>query len=204
MMKKIFCTTIILSLLLLNLTSCGSNNDTEPPVITAKKTTFEIEANSMFDILDYSDYINISDNKDGKIDVGELKTDSKINTSKIGEQKIDFYVQDKAGNIGNITLTFIVKKVYSDEEKTMYDKILRARNSLKNKLKDPSSLSIRGIRVQGDMICFYYSAKNGFGGTVSDYAQCYNSVVLKASGAQSSYLGKAVSWSDVVEYSKSK
>lgn len=92
MMKKIFCTTIILSLLLLNLTSCGSNNDTEPPVITAKKTTFEIEANSMFDILDYSDYINISDNKDGKIDVGELKTDSKINTSKIGEQKIDFYV----------------------------------------------------------------------------------------------------------------
>ena len=106
-MKK---TLIVVLAFVLCIAMCACGNDSTPPTITMTKTSFEVEYGSEFNIANYANSINISDDKDGKLDLSKLATDDKLDTTVTGSHKVTYYIRDKAGNIGTIDIEIIVKK----------------------------------------------------------------------------------------------
>ena len=176
-MKK---TLLIVLAVVLCISMCACGKDATPPTITMTKSSFEIEYGSEFDIADYANSINISDDKDGKIDVSELATDDKLDTTVEGTHKVTYYVRDSAGNIGTIDIEVTVLpetrefSSYSTEEHLIYSTIMFGMEGIKECLKVPDSVTwieYKYWREKG-LAYFYFSSENNLGGTVYSYAIC--------------------------------
>ena len=175
-MKKavLLITALVLSIALC---ACGKSKDTTPPTITMTTTSFTIDYGCEFDITDYVEYINISDDKDGNIDVSKLVTDEKIDTSIEGTHTVKYYVRDSAGNIGtiDISITVLPKTMtydsYTEEEQKMYLAIARGVSGIEEWVKNPSSIHWIGFgyNTELDVAVYYFSATNGFGAQVDSY-----------------------------------
>ncbi len=175
-MKKavLLITALVLSIALC---ACGKSKDTTPPTITMTTTSFTIDYGCEFDITDYAEYINISDDKDGNIDVSKLGTDEKIDTSIEGTHTVKYYVRDSAGNIGtiDISITVLPKTMtydsYTEEEQKMYLAIARGVSGIEEWVKNPSSIHWIGFgyNTELDVAVYYFSATNGFGAQVDSY-----------------------------------
>lgn len=176
-MKKALVIALVF-VLCISLCACGK--DATPPTITMTKTSFEIEYGSTFKITDYANSINISDDKDGKIDVAELATDDKLDTTVEGTHKITYYVRDSAGNIGTIDIEIIVLpetrafSSFSDEEHLMYSTFMFGMEGITECLKVPDSVEWIEFKFwkEKGLAYFYFSSENSVGGRVYSYAIC--------------------------------
>ena len=89
---------------------------------------------------------------------------------------------------------------YTAEEKEKFQLVINAYNAIHDSLKNPNSLTVYGVKLYDkDTVVIRFTATNGFGGTVTDYA-AYNGELLF--DCEALYKGEEIFWEDVLEYNE--
>lgn len=107
------------------------------PIIKLKVNTIEIMKGGDIDYLSYVE--SVEDNGDGNL-IDKLKYE-KIDTSKIGEQFIIYYVSDKAGNTSQEVIKVIIKEPEIVQEPTETVKEEEINNQSENNNTKPDNNS---------------------------------------------------------------
>ena len=113
-----------------------------------------------------TDNVTSADKLIYNIPISDIDTDAEEDTT------LKCTVKDEAGNIGTVDVPITITSRYTKYEKLKYLALSIAIMERENRLKDPSSLNIRGMGWDTSGCAYlYYSASNSFGGTVSGYCQ---------------------------------
>lgn len=100
-----------------------------------------------------------------------------------------------------ITKPTVQEATYTEEEKELYNFVIKGYNEIYDSLKNPDSLKVYGIKKFDDeVITFKVTATNGFGGTITDYF-AYDGGPL-VNNAKALYSGTDIDWNEVVKYSR--
>lgn len=101
----------------------------------------------------------------------KLSEETPLDTSIPGKYFLSYIAIDEAGNEGKIHVQVDVVEKYTPAESAMYETIGTGLSKLEDILKNPKSLDIIGMSYSKDegTAYYYYSATNGFGGTVTSY-----------------------------------
>ena len=101
----------------------------------------------------------------------------------------------------NLQTDITIEEVkYTAEEKEKFQLVINAYNAIYDSLKNPNSLTVYGVKLYDkDTVVIRFTATNGFGGTVTDYA-AYNGELLF--DCEALYKGEEIPWKDVLKYNK--
>jgi len=119
------------------------------------------------------------------------------------------YITEKVRGIINDVDSPTIMDTLSDEEKERYDIAIMGYNKIYDNLKNPSSLTIYGVKYNENkkMVIFKYTASNSFGGEVTEYAAYSSSGIIDTEYGSSYWQSNNaidMDWNKILEYSNSK